>query len=65
MHAVKLVAKRRKLRSNSTIYDACTRKIGVSFVEFKDLTKDRPGLVQYLIKQIPDDKYYIIEKLGC
>jgi restriction system protein len=63
-YAVKIVAKRRSLKSNSTIYDACTRKIGLSFVEFKDLTKDRPRLIQYLVKQFPDDKYIIIEQLS-
>lgn len=62
--AVKRVADRRGLKSIHTVYDKCTRQLGLTTAEFKDLAEDKFTLMKFLIDQFPKDQYYIIEQLG-
>jgi restriction system protein len=62
--AVKHVADRRGLKSIHTVYDKCTRQLGLTTAEFKDLAEDKFTLMKFLIDQFPEDQYYIIEQLG-
>ena len=62
--AVKIVAQRRSLKSVHTIYDACTRRIGINTNQFKQLLQDKSQLRKHLISQYPDYESYIISALA-
>jgi len=62
--AAKSVARARKLRSVSSIYDKCTRKLGLNVDQFLKLIQDKDKLIKFLIQKYPDNKDFILAKLG-
>jgi len=61
--AVKIVARRRNLKSIQTIYDKCTRRIGINTDQFRLLLQEKNQLRKYLISQYPDYESYIVSAL--
>jgi hypothetical protein len=62
--AVKLVAMRRGLKSVHTVYDKCTRQLGLTTAEFKAVTEDKYQMIKFLIDRFPNYQSYIVEQLG-
>ena len=57
--AVRDLCKRRKLRSIHTIYDKCTRHIGLNTEEFRELLGDKTRLSRHLKRRFPKNKQQI------
>ncbi len=62
--AVERIYQIRGLASIHTIYDKCTRTLGLNTEEFKTLIKDRDKFTCFLIKKYPNHKNFIIEQLS-
>ena len=62
--AVRTVFKRRGLRSIHTIYDKCTRFIGLDTEGFNALVNNKEELATYLKQRFPGNERYIDNCLG-
>lgn len=61
--AVKIVAEKRGIHS-ATVRDKCTRRLGLTTSQFKNLLENRKKLITFLIEKFPDRKDIINERLG-
>lgn len=61
--AVKNVASSRKLKTETTVRDACTRRLGLKTDQFKDLLRNKDNLIKFLIEQFPERIEIIKERL--
>ena len=61
--AVKIVAEKRKIHQ-ATVRDKCTRRLGLTTSQFKNLLGDKENLITFLIERFPDRKDIINERLG-
>jgi len=61
--ASKIVALNRRVKVN-TIYDKCTRRIGLKKAGFEELIQKKDKLLFFLVEKFPLDKDLIVKRLG-
>lgn len=62
--AVKIIARKKGLKSDGTVADACCRRFGdIDTNRFKYLLTNRKLMVQHMIACFPDYEEYILEEL--
>jgi len=61
--AVKIVAEKRGIHP-ATVRDKCTRRLGLTTSQFKNLLEDKEKLLTFLFEKFPNKKDIVNERLG-